>query len=378
MKFLFSLVLFLTSTPSVLANEPTLRGRNSDEERRLASDNISMAKEAIEQILQTDKQLAASFVRLGFHDCVGGCDGCLDLSNPDNNGLDEAITALDNVVATYGPSSANGLSRADIWALAALTAAEVAQPNNRDKTLFPLVWYGRSDCDESQMCKPCNSAPECGERNGPCQSFPSPNLATDGLLDFFSETFDFDDEETVAIMGAHTLGKAFRENSGFDGEQGWVPQDDVLNNNYYEQLLGKKSLENDEDELVHAPNWKQIFIDNSDLPHDIPNRFQWVKGGNEGGGGGANSGIFMLDSDVAIVRDFIEYLHEETGEVTCEFKTKKEQSTRCPFASVIDVAKEYRDDNKLWVEDFQVAFSKMLVTGYDTSDGCGEAPCQLN
>ena len=26
-------------------------------------------------------------VQLGFHTCVGGCDGCLDLSNPDNKGM---------------------------------------------------------------------------------------------------------------------------------------------------------------------------------------------------------------------------------------------------------------------------------------------------
>ena len=25
--------------------------------------------------------------RLAFHDCVGGCNGCLDTTNPDNNGL---------------------------------------------------------------------------------------------------------------------------------------------------------------------------------------------------------------------------------------------------------------------------------------------------
>lgn len=28
----------------------------------------------------------AGFIRLAFHDCVGGCDGCLNLRNPSNAG----------------------------------------------------------------------------------------------------------------------------------------------------------------------------------------------------------------------------------------------------------------------------------------------------
>ena len=28
----------------------------------------------------------AGFIRLSFHDCVGGCDGCLNLRNPGNTG----------------------------------------------------------------------------------------------------------------------------------------------------------------------------------------------------------------------------------------------------------------------------------------------------
>ena len=34
-----------------------------------------------------------------FHDCVGpnGCDGCLNLNNPDNAGLDAIITRLGKV-----------------------------------------------------------------------------------------------------------------------------------------------------------------------------------------------------------------------------------------------------------------------------------------
>jgi len=42
-------------------------------------------------------------------------------------------------------------------------------------------------------------------------------------------------EEIVALMGAHTLGRAVAANSGYEGE--WVPQDAVLDNVYYVHLV---------------------------------------------------------------------------------------------------------------------------------------------
>ena len=33
------------------------------------------------------KTFNAGFIRLSFHDCVGGCDGCLNLNNPSNAGM---------------------------------------------------------------------------------------------------------------------------------------------------------------------------------------------------------------------------------------------------------------------------------------------------
>ncbi len=42
--------------------------------------------------------LIAMMVRLGFHDCVGGCDGCINLNNADNNGL---AIPMDNLESLY-------------------------------------------------------------------------------------------------------------------------------------------------------------------------------------------------------------------------------------------------------------------------------------
>jgi hypothetical protein len=44
-----------------------------------------------------DNTLVAKLLRLSLHDCVDGCDGCVDLANHDNFGFDIPIDALDQV-----------------------------------------------------------------------------------------------------------------------------------------------------------------------------------------------------------------------------------------------------------------------------------------
>jgi len=133
----------------------------------------------------------------------------------------------------------------------------------------------------------------------------------------------------------------------------------VLSNKYYTQLLNA--------------NWKQIFINNEDL-EGIPNRWMWTKGG----GRGKSDNRFMLDSDMALRVNFEDYL-EADGEVTCPLKTK----SGCPLAmdegmDTFSLTEEYAKDNLLWLTDFQMAYEKMLTTGYGVeSDGCTEPPCKL-
>ena len=52
-------------------------------------------RQAIEVLIEeSERELIPKYLRLGFHDCVGGCDGCVDLENPDNNGLLEPIEEI--------------------------------------------------------------------------------------------------------------------------------------------------------------------------------------------------------------------------------------------------------------------------------------------
>ena len=176
-----------------------------------------------------DAAMRAKFVRLGFHDCVGGCDGCID-SGADNSGLDVPIYALQHIV-----DEANELSRADVWAAAAFWAAGASQDPNRRNThidfSIDMIGYGRTDCENAPNENHQLDPQASGYNAGPVRHLPSADLDSHGLKDFFLQEFGYSTRETVAIMGAHTLGKLHPENSGFNsGEIGWVVNDHILDN----------------------------------------------------------------------------------------------------------------------------------------------------
>jgi hypothetical protein len=102
---------------------------------------IQAARVQISNIIQDNQQMAAKFLRLTFHDCVGGCDGCVDLQNPLNFGLDLPINDLEPIVQQYIQF---GLTRADIWVLGGLTASTVTQENTNVN--FSMDWFGRPEC----------------------------------------------------------------------------------------------------------------------------------------------------------------------------------------------------------------------------------------
>ena len=62
---------------------------------------------------------------IGFHDCVGGCNGCINFNNPDNNGLSKAVSTLSNLY-TRNNFQSYGATLADFWAMAASVAVSAA------------------------------------------------------------------------------------------------------------------------------------------------------------------------------------------------------------------------------------------------------------
>jgi Peroxidase len=150
---------------------------------------IQMATTQITQIITNVDGMEAKFVRLSFHDCVGGCDGCVDLKNPSNFGLDIPIEALEPVVQNVGAF----LTIGDVWALAGSVAARVSQKDTYAQ--FPLQFVGRPQCDGGAGAS----------KAGPHRQLPSAHFTTKQVTTFFNKTFGFSAEESVAILGSHSL-----------------------------------------------------------------------------------------------------------------------------------------------------------------------------
>ena len=68
------------------------------------------------------------FLRLGFHSCVGGCNGCLNLDDRMNVGLKSGLKTLDMFYVENNLAGMD-ISRADFWAMAAVLAVEAAYQN---------------------------------------------------------------------------------------------------------------------------------------------------------------------------------------------------------------------------------------------------------
>jgi len=316
-------------------------------------------------VADSDRELIPKFLRLGFHDCIGGCDGCVDLNNMDNKGLDEPIDAIYPIVEKFKHS----FSRADIWAMATLVSADLALVEGRPAGLqFPMRYIGRKDCEGA-------NAKGVG---GPELDIPSNHVTTHELLDFFSEKFNFDAEETVIIMGVHAVATVHRNISGFgvEGEEfGWVfdAEDYVLDNRYYKMLVG------DDDPVSSAPLWQGELVHNEG---GIPSRYQWFHEKY-----GEPERPIMTSADIGLVRDLSDYMHDENGVegiVECVFKEESvsvqqsksytrqrspQQKPVCPVSSeTLDFMIEYKMDNELWLIDFERVLEKMLTNGYETSE----------
>ena len=287
------------------------------------------------------------------------------------------IDALQPVVNKY----LNVMSRADQWALAGLYAAELSsavpgggggQPPQANPVFpFPFDYTGRVDCDATTPpARPCinfqGQTVTCSAKTDNHNvSYPSPDLTTDQLLTFMADTFQFDAQETVAIMGAHTLGVASRQNSGFPGQGGWDNTELRLDNNFYVGIVGPPNA------TGQALTWNLVKVDNSDLTN-IPDRYVWFRTGAGDVAGdevpvivnGVTQGNpdFMLSADIALVRDFSASIAAD-GQVSCRFGISAPNA--CPFAKTISQASEYRVNNNLWLNDFRDAFTKMTLTGYN-------------
>jgi len=253
------------------------------------------AKAAMMEMVRADPDLGPTLVRLAWHSSgtydkmskTGGSGGGTmrfkeELAHGGNAGLDKIVAKLEPVHANFPK-----VSYADLYTLAGVTALEAAG--------LPGVGWKAGRVDEL--------TPDAVTPDGrlPAADKGSPSATIKALrMDVFYR-MGFNDQEIVALSGAHALGRCHPDASGYSGP--WTPTPTTLTNGYYSLLLNLPWT---------LKEW------------DGPMQFEDPSGK-----------LMMLPSDIALIQD----------------KTWRKY------------VKMYSADDKLFFKDFAAAFQKLEELG---------------
>jgi len=174
-----------------------------------------------------------------------------------------------------------GISHADLWTLAgAVAIEEMGGPK--------IAWRpGRTDAPDDSKAVPEGRLPDASQ-------------GSSHVRDVFSR-MGFDDRETVALVGAHAVGRCHTDRSGFKGP--WTRAPTTFSNTYFVELAETKWTEK---------KW------------DGPKQFQDPTGD-----------LMMLPADLALIQD----------------------------PNLNKYVQLYAKDEELFFHDFANAFSKLLELG---------------
>ncbi|XP_054823922.1 L-ascorbate peroxidase 3-like isoform X2 [Prosopis cineraria] len=186
------------------------------------------------------KNCAPLMLRLAWHDAgtydaktkTGGPNGSIrseqELNHSANNGLKLAVELCQDVKVKHSK-----ITYADLYQLAGVVAVEI--------TGGPTIDFipGRKDLMMS---------PEEGR-------LPDAKQGATHLREVFYR-MGLTDKDIVALSGGHTLGKAHRERSGFEGP--WTRDYMKFDNSYFKELLRE---EPSDDNLLKLPTDKALAED---------------------------------------------------------------------------------------------------------------------
>eukprot|EP01084_Bolivina_argentea_P307539 531585_1 len=299
------------------------------------------------------KPLLGSIVRLVFHDCAGPlntgltqddidnniriCDGCIDFDLADHAGLKGfAVQPIEEICMEFSSL----INRADCWSAIGTIALEYASSLSSKTGSLPILPYyiGRNECKFSPNAITTSET-----------TFPSPHLGWDPLFDFFKDFYDFDLDETTVLMGAHSLGRAHKSASGFDGK--WTHNSWEFNNQFFVELLDKSN------------QWDQTKIESNGFQ-------QWSNKGRLP----TENELIMMNVDISLVANVEEldangesYIDEESGIISCRwegFKLRPKEII-CPREKSFGISLKYALDNQLFLNDFAAVWNKLITHNYD-------------
>jgi len=185
--------------------------------------------------------LAGCILRMAGHDFMdfdvktgkGGSDGCTDMDDDNNAGLAECLyqgefeglVSLSDAYKLF----CNRISLADFTVLAAQTVMHyLAKGEARDimgDGFRSNFRYGRTTASEG--CKHSIGV------------LPKPEDSCDGVEHTFVKALGLTWEESAALMGAHTLGRAQQDFSGFRGWWSDKENSRIFSHNYFVSMYAK-------------------------------------------------------------------------------------------------------------------------------------------
>jgi len=206
-------------------------GNSTVEDKKTKNVDFKAVRKDISDILDSnpkydDGSYAPILVRLAWHasgtyDSIGkdgGSNGATMRFDPEsghggNKGLDVARNLLEPLKKKYPD-----LSYGDLWILGGCVAIEhMGGPRIEFR-------HGRKDKADGKTCTPDGRLPD----------------ATKGashIREVFSRQ-GFTDQETVALIGAHCIGRCHLDRSGYDGI--WTNSPTTFTNDFFVQLLDRK------------------------------------------------------------------------------------------------------------------------------------------
>lgn len=274
--------------------------------------NWVAVRKDLEDLLDDEKYmnepLGPVFVRLAWHSSgtyckhtrTGGSDGATMRYEPEkswgaNAGLARARDVLDPLKRKHN------ISYSDLWVFAGVVALE--EMSNRE--MYIGFKEGRKDALSA------NEVPKWFSKEAADGKLPSADMGDMAanaahLRDIFYR-MGFNDQEIVALSGAHALGRCHKENSNYTGPWTFAPT--TFSNEYFRLLVEE--------------NWK---VKEKHEGKKWTGNLQYEDKTGE---------LMMLPSDIALIKD-------------PKFKIWVEK---------------YAKDEELWLKDFAAAFRKLTENG---------------
>jgi catalase (peroxidase I) len=164
------------------------------------------------------------------------------------------------------------------------------------------------------------------------RSLPNAHGDLEHVVDFFKGAFEFNMSESVAILGAHTLGRARPANSGF--QDAWVKREHALDHRYYVDMIEQ--------------TWIQEKVDAvGQLAGACPDtgcHYWEFEGSDE---------VMMLNADICLKN--VINVNQATGITKCEDNICTERS------EAYGITKGFADDNVSWLKAFSGVWNKMMT-----------------